>query len=286
MQKEDELNHTFDVDNISQHSELDEYSKFTVTQTRDRKLSKKNQKHKALHSHHSTGNEKVLNTINPESNFFSFEDNVFDFYRISKKDSIFGDNNLNDLHDLHDLQKNKYSSFFSEISELCSKLYQNKDFLKIYENLKPYLKFFYKSIKALDKENQNEIRDIKRILLVDDTNPILKALKNVTLNSIKELNLTNNLEIIYAYDGVDALALFKLDHYISQSIHYIISDHNMSMMEGSEFLTLVKKYKLGRQIKLYICSTDNVILKSLNMIDVEFVNKPARKSDIKKILSS
>jgi len=132
----------------------------------------------------------------------------------------------------------------------------------------------------------SECNKVKRILLVDDNKTILKALKNVTKIAIKELKLTNKLEIIKAYDGIDALALFKIDHYTSQSISYIISDHNMSMMDGCDLINLVNKYKLGRNINLYISSTDNEIIKNSNIKNVEFINKPVCKTDIKNLLSN
>ena len=108
-------------------------------------------------------------------------------------------------------------------------------------------------------------------------------MQNVSLGVIKDLEL-NNIEIIKAYDGVDALALFKIDHYVSQTIDLIISDHNMSMMDGCDFVNLVERYRLGRDIKLMISSTDNEILKDRGLKFVDFLNKPASKIDIKNIL--
>jgi len=233
---------------------------------------------------------------------FPFDDNVFDFYKIKKSDSIFlGSKSIEIDKIIPNLVKNeeinqstnKYSSLFDEISGIFRAHHKNEDFLKIYENFKTYFKFFNSClkealmIKSLEcpKKEKNK-NNIKRILIVDDNKPILKALNNITSIAIKDLNLTNKLEIIQAYDGVDALALFKIDHYTSQSIKYIISDHNMSMMDGCDFIKLVNNYKLGRDIKLYISSTDNEIIKSNNIKNVEFINKPIRKSDIKNLLSN
>jgi len=239
---------------------------------------------------------KMPNLTRPIDKLFEFDDIVFDIYRISKNDSIFKSSSLDKITiPLIYQQKNKYISFFQEISEICYKYQHNEEFLKIYENFKPYLKFFYKTLKATfalktsnesNESNLNEKASLKRILIVDDNRPILKALKTVTSIAIKDFGLTNKLEIIKAYDGLDALALFKIDHYTSQSISYIISDHNMSMMDGCDFINLVNKYKLGRNIKLYISSTDNEIIKNSNMKNVEFINKPVRKTDIKNLLSN
>ena len=148
----------------------------------------------------------------------------------------------------------------------------NVDFLKIYENFKPFLKFFYKCLKELDNGKK-----LRRILIVDDNKLILKALKNVTKAAIKELKLIDKVEIIKSYDGVDALALFKIDHYTNQSLDLIISDHNMSMMEGRDLINMISKYKLERERKLVISSTDNDILRSSDVKNIEFLNKPAKK---------
>jgi len=236
---------------------------------------------------------------------FLFDDIVFDFYKIHKSDSIYQKSKDLDIitsplvkNIIIDQGTNKFSDLFNEISSIFRVHYENEDFLKIYENFKPYLKFFHSCLReavnitssfenqGISKKALDENNNIKRILIVDDNKPILKALKNVTSIAIKDLNLTNKLEIIKAYDGVDALALFKIEHYTSQSIKYIISDHNMSMMDGCLFIKLVNDYKLCRDIKLYISSTDNEIIKSNNIKNVKFINKPVRKSDIKTLLSS
>jgi len=250
----------------------------------------------------SNSSPRLPTEKNPSGDrIFPFEDNVFDFYKINKSDSIFFATKSLDVESLIILKNisidqniNKFSALFNEISSIFRLHYENVDFLKVYENFKPYLKFFHSSlkeainIKFLETQGSSgrviDENRVKRILLVDDNKPILKALKNVTTLAIKDLNLTNKIEILKAYDGVDALALFKIDHYTSQSIKYIISDHNMSMMDGCKFIKLVNNYKLGRDIKLYISSTDNEIIKSNNIKNVEFINKPVSKSNIKNLL--
>ena len=226
--------------------------------------------------------------------FFNFDDSVFDAYKINIDDSIYLDKSMEIDTSLvskllFDPSTNKYSTLFNEISEICKKYHENLEFLKIYENFKPYIKFFYNTLKKADFDinpSVNKICNFKRILIVDDNKPILKALKNLIKIAIKDLKVTDKVEILKAYDGVDALALFKIDHYTSQSISYIISDHNMSMMDGRDFINLVNNYKLGRDIKLYISSTDNEIIKANKLKNVEFLNKPVRKSDLKNLLSN
>jgi len=245
-----------------------------------------------------------LNPILPcekvnSNKFFNFDDSVFDAYKINIDDSIYLDTKksmeiVTSTKLLNDPSTNKYSTLFNEISEICKKYHENLEFLKIYENFKPYIKFFYRTLKKADFDikpsvnhlNSYKISYVKRILLVDDNGPILKALKNITKIAIKDLKVTDKIEILQAYDGVDALSLFKIDHYTSQSISCIISDHNMSMMDGTDFINLVNNYKLGRDIKLYISSTDNEIIKANKLKNVQFINKPVRKSDIKNLLSN
>jgi len=180
-------------------------------------------------------------------------------------------------------QHNKISLFFLELSEFSKRLFPDTKFLKIYENFKHSLKFYYNSIKSLESK-LIESTKIKRILVVDDNKLILKALKNMLRIIITEFKLNNKIEVISAYDGVDALSIFKIDHFISQSINIIITDQNMSMMEGGDLIKLVERYKQSRNIKLYISSTDNEVLKNLNIKNVEFLSKPARKSELKKII--
>jgi len=291
---DEENNEIFDVDHIRNLNNV-------AVDSDGRLNSKRSTRKKRASSFYNPPTEKKPSL---EGNF-PFDDSVFDFYRIKKSDSIFFDSKSIDIDSLAqnlakniilDENTNKYSALFNEISGIFRVNHKNEDFLKIYENFKPYLKFFHSCLKEASmfkslelQGNSRKIKDknnIKRILIVDDNKPILKALKNVTSIAIKDLNLTNKLEIIMAYDGVDALALFKIDHYTSQSIKYIISDHNMSMMDGCDFIKLVINYKLGRDIKLYISSTDNEIIKTNNIKNVNFINKPVRKSDIKTLLSS
>jgi len=286
-----EDNNKFDVDHVSNLN--DEYDNEFINNKTSRKRIRKANSSKRLPTEKKSSNDGT----------FQFEDNVFDFYKINKSDSIFATKSL-EVESLTypivknisiDQVSNKFSDLFNEISSIFRIHHENIEFLKIYENFKPYLKFFHSCLKEAiiikSLEMQGFLRRfidenrVKRILLVDDNKPILKALKNVTTLAIKDLNLTNKIEILKAYDGVDALALFKIDHYTSQSIRFIVSDHNMSMMNGCEFIKLVDNYKLGRDIKLIISSTDNEIIKSNNIKNVEFINKPVSKSNIKNLLS-
>jgi len=281
--KED--NEIFNVENIRNCSNKEDDYQLLLS-----KLTPRNKRSNSFSKRRPTDKKTSTRT-------FLFDDNVFDFYKINKSDNIFNTKSI-DIDNINNSlvnnlpPPNKYSTLFNEISEICRTHYENLEFLKLYENFKPYLKFFQLCLKEafnLKCSNiygiSNKNNNLKRILLVDDIKQILKALKNVTSSAIKDLKLTNKLEIIKAYDGVDALALFKIDHYTSQSISFIISDHNMSMMDGVDFIKLVSTYKLGRDIKLFISSTDNEIIKSNNIKNVEFINKPVRKTDIKDLLS-
>ena len=195
------------------------------------------------------------------------DDSIYNYEHISinKQSSLFGKGINSPIstprNNPNELKHNKHSLFFKELSNLALQYHSDNDFLDIYQNYKPFLKFFYKSIKALENNKKQEVdlalgkekklkklKKLKRILIVDDNRFILKALKNKCRQVIKEANLQNDIEIISAYDGVDALGLFKMDFYLGQSIDYIIADYNMSMMNGGDFLKLVDKYRDGRYI--------------------------------------
>ena len=235
---------------------------------------------------------------------FSFDDSVFDYYKISKDDSIFDRSklaivNLNaeklttskglDVYDntpkeiLEQIKNNKHALFFKELSINTLKLDSHKNFLNMYENFKPFHKFFFKSINKILNSATNKVK-LKRILVVDDSKIILKALKKKCRLALKDLNLDNEVEVISAYDGVDELSLFKIDNYLNSSISLIISDYNMNMMNGGDFLRLVDKYRHGRDIKLLMCSTDNDIYQTLKIPNLDFLSKEATKSELKMAL--
>lgn len=232
--------------------------------------------------------------------FIEFNDSVFNYYKIKDDDSIlkqdkpdsyrFSEENLilevlnkeTNYATVTNVKHSKFLALLKEISIISDKFYDDTFFLKIKENFKSYLRFFSQSLKIF--ENIDCMLKIKRILLVDDNKLILKALKKIVNEVISDLNLSEYLQVLTAYDGVDALAIFKMDHYTSQSINLIITDHNMSMMTGGEFIKLVDRYREGRDIKLYISSTDNDTLKNNKMKNVSFLSKPARKSELSKII--
>ena len=177
---------------------------------------------------------------------------------------------------------NKIPKFFYEMYEISLNFHQNSDFLKIYENFKPYLKFLKLSFENLGK---NELNMRKKIMVIDDNKIILKSLYNLATKVIESENL--NFEVIKAYDGVDALALFKIDKYINQSISYVISDHNMTMLNGVDLMELLKLQKKERgKLELFICSTDNDLLVSKKLDYLKFLSKPLRKSDLIKAFNS
>ena len=62
---------------------------------------------------------------------------------------------------------------------------------------------------------------------MDDTSIILKSLEKV-INSCK----ISNIVVIKAYDGVDALGLYKIDYFLGKNIKYVITDQNLTMMSG------------------------------------------------------
>ena len=101
-------------------------------------------------------NDEVHSQSKIEKNF-DFDDEVFEAYKISSNDSIlFDKGNIDsqitfpvtqksELTTIQEISINKITHFFRELLELANKFFNNKDFLNIYENFKPILKFFYKS---------------------------------------------------------------------------------------------------------------------------------------------
>jgi len=228
-------------------------------------------------------NKNNISIDNYNADLFEFEKEFNDENETSRqtkgvKHIIFSSMDVNQRQN----SLNKISKLFYRLYEISVAYHQNDDFLKIYENFKPYLKFLKLCLQNLGK---NELHKRKKVMVIDDNKIILKSLYNLTKKVIESEKL--NFEVIKAYDGVDALALFKIDKYINQSISYVISDHNMTMMNGVDLMELLKLQKKERgKLELFICSTDNDLLMSKKLDYLKFLSKPLRKSDLIKAFKS
>ena len=113
---------------------------------------------------------------------------------------------------------------------------------------------------------------------------MLKSLERM-LKNISETN-KKPFEILKATDGVEALALFMLDYFLNKSIKFVISDQNMTMMNGLELLKLINFYsKDNNNPRLFINSGEDDSIIAGNLDFIKFISKPANKNDLKKIFS-
>ena len=97
--------------------------------------------------------------------------------------------------------KNKKVSMFYKMYNYALKYQSDLQFTNVYHHFKPYFKFFLSKIKHT-VESKNSV---KYFCIVDDTSIIFKSL-NKLITSCKR----TDIEIIKAYDGVEALALLKI----------------------------------------------------------------------------
>jgi len=113
---------------------------------------------------------------------------------------------------------------------------------------------------------------------------ILKSLEKMLRDSNKE-NI-DNYGIIKAYDGIEGLALFKIDYLLNKSIKLVITDQNMNMMNGFEMLNIMKKYSISENNpKLCLSSSDDSDLKTQSIgKKFYFLSKPINKSELNKLL--
>ena len=121
----------------------------------------------------------------------------------------------------------------------------------------------------------------KKILIVDDNKLLLNSLKK----SIKKVlgEKYNNYQIIKAFDGIEALGLFKLDSMFDKSIKYVITDQNMLFMNGIELLKILNNYKDKNPAKLYICTSEDVSIIDEKLPYILPINKPPSIAELNRI---
>ena len=215
------------------------------------------------------------NTIDEIKNI---PDEVFKFYETSYNDSIF--DNLSDRFESPRINpsNDKRCNKFYQLYQLVLKYSKHESFEKIYHNFKPYINFLIQML-----ENITQKTAITNFLIIDDNNMVLQCLKKMINDIVKEVN--GKYGILKSYDGIEGLALFKLDYLLNKSIKVIISDQNMSMMNGLEMLNILKKYSISEDNpKLCISSADDSHLKSQNIQNICFLPKPISKKELRKLL--
>ena len=215
-------------------------------------------------------------------------DEAFLIYQVDRKDSIFNLNNVNknfetsesnvNIHEEENetpYNQSKSYTTFMKLHQLVIKYSMHDSFEKIYHNFKPYIKFLIQNL-----ENLSNLKPIERIFIIDDNNIVLKSLKNIITDIAKEKN--EKPKILESYDGIEGLALYKIDYLLNKSIKLIISDQNMTMMNGLEMLNIIRKFPFSEgKPQLYICSADKFDIQSQ---DILFLNKPIDKTNLRKII--
>ena len=215
-------------------------------------------------------------------------DEAFLIYQVDRKDSIFNLNNVNknfetsesneNIHEAENetpYNQSKSCTTFMKLHQLVIKYSMHVSFEKIYHNFKPYIKFLIQNL-----ENLSNTKPVKRIFIIDDNNIVLKSLKNIITNITEEKS--EKPEILKCYDGIEGLALYKIDYLLNKSIKLIISDQNMTMMNGLEMLNIIRKFPFSEgKPQLYICSADKFDIQSQ---DILFLNKPIDKTNLRKII--
>jgi len=212
------------------------------------------------------------------SDINAIPDEVYDFYKITDKDSIYYSSSSKSLPKVllcPDCPECKRAKMFYELFELVNKNSKHEDFGKIYHNFKPYIKFLIQSLRNIDNKVINTC-------IVDDNSMVLRSLKKMIIGISQDKKET--YEVIKAYDGIEALALFKIDYYLNKSFKYVISDQNMTMMNGLETLAIIKKcLRNENYLKLFVSTSDDAHLKEKKIDYLKFLTKPVSKKELGKL---
>ncbi len=116
--------------------------------------------------------------------------------------------------------------------------------------------------------------DLNRILIVDDSDPDQFLAKVI----IEKFN--DNIEILQAYDGQEALEL--LDQ-VSQQPDLILLDINMPVMDGHEFLEQYSKRDEQTSVVVMLTSSDQQKDKERSHAyecTKDYLSKPLKPSDL------
>jgi len=212
----------------------------------------------------------------------SIPDEVYNIYKV-ENESINSDDFMNNSFDSEtgpqinepSGPQDKPSKTFYHLYHLVKQFSKHQSFEKVYHNFKPYIKFLIQILENISNPSQ-----IQNILIIDDSNIVLKSLKK----SLKEIlsRKKGNYEIIKASDGIEGLAMFKLDNLLNKSIKVIITDQNMTIMNGLDMFNLIKKrINTEDSPKLYISSSDQFDIESK---EIKFLSKPVDKTQLRKAL--
>ncbi len=117
----------------------------------------------------------------------------------------------------------------------------------------------------------------EKILFADDS-PVIKKI-------VKRAIESRNFELLEASDGKEALEVLKKEY---KNVVLILSDWNMPIMNGFEFLTAVKADSTLKRIPVIMITTEaekSHIIKAVQAGAANYIIKPFNSEDlIKKVM--
>jgi len=117
----------------------------------------------------------------------------------------------------------------------------------------------------------------EKILFADDS-PVIKKI-------VKRAIESKNFELLEASDGKEALELLKKEF---KNIVLVLSDWNMPIMNGFEFLTSIKADSTLKKIPVIMITTEaekSHIIKAIQAGAANYIIKPFNSEDlIKKVM--
>ena len=147
-----------------------------------------------------------------------------------------------------------------------------------------------KRIISLSSKSNNSINEKNsKILVVDDNLIIRKATVNLIKNILRELKI-NDIEIVELTDGIDILYAIMMDK--TYKIKYIFTDECMEYLNGSEAARIIRKMEENNKIPFYhlvsvtALQDDKSRTFLLNSGFDNIISKPSSYSDIKNILNN
>ncbi|MDF3818687.1 response regulator [Leptospira sp. 96542] len=119
--------------------------------------------------------------------------------------------------------------------------------------------------------------NLETIMVVEDNQVNMELLKNLLKR------LTPKSEIISAYNGFDAVELFK-----TKNISLIFMDIQMPVLNGYEATKLIRKFPNGKKIPIIAVTAGVIQDEQKKCFDVgmnDFITKPLQKKELQRILN-
>jgi CheY-like chemotaxis protein len=127
-----------------------------------------------------------------------------------------------------------------------------------------------------------------KILVVDDSELMRKSVVKIFRNIP---NFNDNFELLEGDDGIDILKIIMDDQREGNTILGIVSDENMSYLQGSKAFFILREFEEQHKIKpvkkitLTAFSDEASLVEMKNNGSDQVYNKPLSKNDAKLILS-